>query len=159
MAIDKSEPKVGAIAQVGVVSIVALVLTHAALVAYFDKASYDEEMRKVGTAPPDALMSVRASERDRLSGGPMPIQQAMDKLAHAGRMSASPDIAPSVSHDNSPLEGWSKMPGLVPSAMLAPPPAPSASEAAPAASAAPSAAPSTAPAPSSAPRPPKRHHP
>jgi hypothetical protein len=148
MAIDKSEPRVGVIAQVAIVSIVTLVATHAALVAYFDKASYEEEMRKIGTAPPTALINVRASEKERLSGGPMPIQQAMDKLAHGGRMNASPDIMPSASHDIAPLQGWTKLPGEVPAPMMAPPPAPSASAPEPSSSAAPapSAAPSAAPA-------------
>jgi hypothetical protein len=47
-------------------------------------------------------------------------------------MGASPDIMPSASRDLGPLQGWSKMPGDVPPAMMAPPP-----EAAPDAGAAP----------------------
>ena len=150
MATDKSEPKVGVIAQVSIVSIVTLVLVHAALVAYFDRASYDEEMRKIGTAPPEALMSVRASEKERLSSGPMPIDKAMEAL-EKGRMTASPAIMPSSSRDIAPLQGWTKLPSVVPSAMMAPSavsssetgaaPAPSGSvvSGTPAASAAPSA--------------------
>lgn len=140
MATDKSEPRVGVIAQVAVVSIVTLVATHAALVAYFDRASYEEEMRKVGAAPPDALMSVRASEKERLSSGSLPIDKAMQQLTSKGRMNASPDIMPSASRDVAPLEGWTKMPGSVPPAMTAvptaPPPVTSAS-AAPSSSASP----------------------
>jgi hypothetical protein len=144
MATDKSEPRVGVIAQVAVVSIVTLVAVHAALVAYFDRTSYEEEMRKV-VATPEALVSVRASEKERLSSGSMPIDKAMQQLVSKGRINASPDIVPTASRDVSPLQGWTKMPGFVPTAMTAvlpPPPVPSAS-------AAPSS--SSAPGPSGAP--------
>jgi hypothetical protein len=157
MAIDKSEPKVGAIAQVAIVSILTLVATHVALVAYFDRASYEEEMRKVGTAPADALNSVRADEKERLASGSMPIDKAMQQLAAKGRMGASADIMPSASRDVAPLQGWTKLPGTVPPAMTAvpaapPPPGTAASSSSAAAS---PSGPPASPAPSGAPPRPK----
>ncbi len=151
MATDKSEPRVGVIAQVAILSIVTLVAIHAALLAYFDHESYAEEMRKVGTAPPNALLSVRADERERLSSGSTPIDKAMQQLAAKGRMGASPDIMPSASRDVSPLQGWTKLPGIVPPAMTATPalPPPASSSAASPSAAPP--APSGPPAPSAPP--------
>jgi hypothetical protein len=104
--------------------------------------------RKVGT--PDSLIDLRAEDKRALSGGPMPIDKAMQMLAAKGRLNASPDIMPSASKDPAPLEGWSKLPGQVPPAFALPPPelppTPSASAALSA-----SAAPSAAPAPSQKP--------
>lgn len=155
MATDKSEPKIGMIAKVGVLAIATLIGTHEGLVAYFDHVAQAEEYRKVGSLKPEALMSVRADEKQRLETGPMPIQKAMQMLETKGRMSASPDIMPSASKDVAPLQGWSKLPAQVPAPMMAPAPAPSSSaepspaassSAAPAAGSA-SAAPGSAPAP------------
>jgi hypothetical protein len=111
------------IAQVAILAIVTLMVTHQALVAYFDGAVRDEQYRKVGGAKPEALISVRADERQRLSS----IDNAMQMIEAKGRMGASPDIMPSASRDIAPLQGWSKMPGEVPPPMTAtpvvPPPA------------------------------------
>jgi hypothetical protein len=128
--------------------------TRAVLQAYFDRMERAEITRKIGTN--DALISLRAEEKQQLSAGAMPIDKAMQMLAAKGRMNLSPDVMPSASKDKAPLEGWTKMPGQVPTAFAVPPPepppAPSASaSAAPGASAAPRAAPSAAPAPSQKP--------
>lgn len=88
--------------------------------SYFDNIAHAEEQRKVGEAVPEALISLRADEDQRLKGGAMPIEKAMQDLAARGRM-ASPDITPSASRDFAPMQGWSKMPGEVPAAMTAPP--------------------------------------
>lgn len=140
MAHDKSEPRIGIIAQVAVVAIVTLLIVRALLVAYFDHMSQIEDARKI--APPEALQSARADEEQRLKTDAMSIDVAMQTLATKGRMGASPDIAPSAGpKDIAPLQGWSKLPSEVPSAMTAPPPppppAPAASSAAPAGSAPP----------------------
>jgi hypothetical protein len=134
---DQSDPRVGLIFQVGVLSIITLIAIHTVLGSYFDRMNRGEIQRKVGV--PEALMSLRADEKQRLTAGAMPIDQAMQLLASKGRMNASPDIVPSASKDVAPLQGWTKLPGQVPPAMTAPPappPPPPAS-----ASAAPSAAP------------------
>jgi hypothetical protein len=78
---------------------------------------------------PEALMSLRADEKERLHAGRVPIGQAMQELATRGR-TASPDITPAASaKDLAPLQGWVKMPAEVPAAMSA---APSAAPVAPA---------------------------
>jgi hypothetical protein len=142
MATDKSEPKVGMIAKIAVLCIATLIGVHEGLVAYFDHVAQAEEYRKVGSAKPEALLNAREDEKQRLETGSMPIEKAM-QVVMKGR-TASPDIAPSVSKDTAPLQGWSKLPLNVPAAMMAPEPAPAPSasdSAAPAASAAPSSPP------------------
>jgi hypothetical protein len=129
MALDNTQPKVGAIAQVAVLAIVTLLATRVGLLAYFDHMARAEEYRKVGSLSPEALHSVRADEKQRLSSGAMPIDKAMQMMAAKGRLGASPDVAPSASaKDIAPLQGWTRMPAEVPPAMTAvpPPPAPEA---------------------------------
>jgi hypothetical protein len=138
MVSDKSDPRVGLIFQVGVLAIITLIAVHMTLSAYFDHMNREEIRRKVGL--PEALMSLRADEKQKLTSGPMPIDQAMATLSTKGRMNASPDNMPSASKDIAPLQGWTKLPGQVPAAMTAPPPAPPIAPV-PSASAAPSAAP------------------
>jgi hypothetical protein len=128
MATDKSEPRVGVILKVGLISIVTLVVSHTLLAAYFDDMARAEEHRKFGDVKPEALMSVRADETARLSSGPVPIDKAMHEIAARGRVAASPDIAPSASKDLAPLQGWTQMPFVVPPAMTAAPEAPAAGE-------------------------------
>jgi hypothetical protein len=141
MTSDKSDPRVGLIVQVGVLAIVTLIVTHMTLSAYFDRVNRAEVQRKVGV--PEALMSLRADEKERLNAGAMPIDQAMQTLSTKGRMAASPDIMPSASKDLAPLQGWTKLPGQVPAAMNAPPPVSPPAPPPPSASAAPSAAPAS----------------
>ena len=136
MATESSDPRIAFILKVGVLAIGTLVVTHLALSAYFDDMARAELYRKVGSTKPDALTSLRTDEKQRLSSGAMPIDQAMKQLSVKGRMGASPDIVPSASKDVAPLQGWTRLPIDVPPPMMAPPSAPSAS-----ASAVPSAAP------------------
>jgi hypothetical protein len=119
MATDKSEPRVGLIINVGLVSVITVVAVRIALGTYFDQVAQAEELRKVGRAKPEALMELRADEHARLMSGTMPIGQAMEDLAKKGRMAASPDIMPTPSHDIAPLQGWTKMPVTVPAPMMA----------------------------------------
>jgi hypothetical protein len=157
MATDKSEPRIALIGKIGVLAIVTLIGVHIALTAYFDRAAQAEMQRKYGDIKPDALISVRADEKQKLSSGPMPIDQAMQVLEQKGRMGASPAIVPAPEKvDISPMQGWIKMPVQVPAPLEA---AASAAAPAPAPSGAPSAAPSSSSAPpaGSAPPPPNRH--
>jgi hypothetical protein len=125
MVLDNTQPKVGAIAQVAVLAIVTLLFTRVWLFAYFDRMVQAEEYRKWGSLSPEALHSVRADEKQRLSSGAMPIDKAMQTMATKGRLGASPDIAPAASvKDLAPLQGWARMPAEVPPAMSAVPPAP-----------------------------------
>lgn len=124
MATDKSEPKVGLIFRIGFLVVFTVLGVRASLMAYFDDLERGEFHRKYGEVQPEALQSLRASERDRLTVGALPISVAMQHLASQGRVAVSPDIAASASRDTAPLAGWSKMSAEVPSAMMAPPPAP-----------------------------------
>jgi hypothetical protein len=119
MATDKSEPRVALIAKIGIASIVTLLVLHEVLIAYFDHVAQAEEYRKIGSLRPEALMSVRADEKQRLTNGAMPIEKAMQSLTTRGRTGASPDVMPSASPDIAPLQGWVKLPEEVPSPMLA----------------------------------------
>jgi hypothetical protein len=109
------------ILRVGILAVITLVGTRALLVAYFDRMATAEQSRKIVGAKPEALISLRADETQRLGSGSMPIEQAMQRLAAQGRMAASPDIMPSASRDIAALQGWQRMPGDVPAAMAAPP--------------------------------------
>jgi hypothetical protein len=122
MAIDKSEPRVGLIFRIGLLVVGLLVGTRALLNSYFDQIATAEEERKVGEAVPRQLLDLRADEDHRLTSGGMPIDKAMMTIVGKGRMGASPDIVPSASRDPAPEQGWTKMPGEVPPAMMAPPP-------------------------------------
>jgi hypothetical protein len=122
MAIDKSEPRVGLIFRIGFLVVGLLIGIRALLNTYFDQIASAEESRKFGQVVPQALVNLRADEEQRLTGGPMPVDKAMQAIVARGRMGASPDIMPSASRDLGPMQGWSKMPGEVPPAMTAPPP-------------------------------------
>jgi hypothetical protein len=122
MAIDKSEPKVGLIFRIGLLVVALLIGIRALLNSYFDQIASAEESRKIGQIVPQPLINLRADEQQRLTGGPMPVEQAMQALVARGRMGASPDIMPSASRDLGPMQGWSKMPTEVPPMMMAPPP-------------------------------------
>ena len=119
MATDKTEPRVGLIFKVGLFCIVLLMAVHASLTSYFNFALQGEEQRKFGDIKPLALINLRAAEKDRLNGGSMPIDKAMDQVAREGRKNAEAAIAPAQSKDVAPLSGWSKLPLEVPPAMMA----------------------------------------
>src|SRR5580700_5745994 len=119
MATDKSEPRVGLILKIGALAGVTLIATHATLVTYFDHMARGEEFRKIASAKPEALRSVRADEMQRLTGGPMPIDKAVQMLATHGRTGVGAEMMPKVSKDMAPLQGWVKLPGEVPAAMTA----------------------------------------
>jgi len=121
MAIDKSEPKVGLIFRIGLLVVGLLIVIRALLNSYFVEIASAEESRKFGQVVPQALIDLRADEEQRLTGGPMPVAQAMQAIVARGRMGASPDIMPSASRDLAPMQGWSKLPGVVPPAMMTPP--------------------------------------
>jgi hypothetical protein len=147
MATDKSEPRVELIAKIAVLAVVTLVAVHAALSSYFDRMAQDEEYRKIGAAKPEALMSVRADEKQRLASGHMPIDQAMHEMAMHTRTGIGAELMPKPSNDVAPLQGWVKLPGVVPTPMMAASAEPSASApgAAPSADGGVDAAPHAAP--------------
>jgi hypothetical protein len=124
MATESSEPRTGLILRLGALCLVTLFVVHFGLSAYFDRMAKAEELRKRGNAVPEALINLRADEKARLGEGAVPIDKAMAMLVEKGRMGAGPAITPTPSKDLGPLQGWSKMPGEVPAAMMAPPPPP-----------------------------------
>jgi hypothetical protein len=131
MATDKSEPRVGLIFRIAFLVIVTLVCIRAALNAYFDQIASAEEHRKFGEVAPTALINARADEEKRLTGGPLPIDKAMQEMVAKGRKDMSSEVAPAASaRDIAPLQGWQKMPFEVPPAMTAAPPVESAAPAA-----------------------------
>jgi hypothetical protein len=152
MATDKSPPRAGLILKGSVIAIATLIATHSALVAYFDHYAQAEEQRKFGDMKPEALMSLREAEKERLHAGPVPIDKAMQQLAAGGR-TASPDIMPTASKDLAALQGGTLMPSQVPPEMTS-------AQAAPAPSAQPSVDAGAAPAPAAPPKgKPDRAHP
>ncbi len=110
MATDQTPPRLGLIVSIGVLSIATLVGVRIALATYFDHIAQAEEHRKVGEAKPEALLSLRADEAQRLSSGSMPIESAMHELVKKGRMGLSPELVPVPSHDVQALKGWARMP-------------------------------------------------
>jgi hypothetical protein len=122
MATEKSsDPRTLLVMKIGLLAIVTLIGVRAALVAYFDRMVQEQVQIKAGGIAPEALISLRQSEKDRLTSGPMAIDKAMAKIAEKGRMNASSDIAPQQSRDIAPLQGWTKMPSEVPPPMMAVP--------------------------------------
>ncbi len=119
MATDKSEPRIGLIVKVGVLSVVTLGVLRVGLDTYFDHEARAEQQRKIGEAKPDGLLNLRADEKQRLGSGPMPIDKAMEQLSVRGRLGLGPDVTPKLSHDMAPLQGWVKMPAEVPATMMA----------------------------------------
>jgi hypothetical protein len=154
MATDKSEPRMGLIFRIGFLAVFTVIGVRASLMSYFDEIERGEFHRKFGEIQPEALQNLRASERDRLTAGALPISVAMQHLATQGRVAVSPEIAASASRDTAPLAGWSKMSADVPSAMTAPPSAP---ETATASSASPDAG-TKAPPPADAGAPARKGH-
>jgi hypothetical protein len=148
MATDTTDPRVGLIFRIGLLSIGTLIVIHVGMTSYFDHMARAETYKKVGSLKSDALTNLRADERQRLSSGSMPIEKSMQVLVAKGRMGAAPELAPSASKDTAPLQGWMQMPSEVPPTMMEPTPEPA--PAAPAS--APSGASSAPPAGSKAPR-------
>jgi len=62
-------------------------------------------------APTEALLSAREEEQKALQAGKVPLSQAMDAVARAGR---APSISPAPSEDLSAVSGWIHRPGFKP---------------------------------------------
>jgi len=131
--------------------------------SYYVTMFEQEEYEKVGSVKPKELMALRAAEAKSFAAAPVPLEKAMQMVAH-GRGEPMPGlrnsgIMPEQSTDKAALVGWAQTAKLDMADDDEPPPAaPAASgSAAPAGSALPaasgSAAPATAPSGSAAPRP------
>lgn len=70
---------------------------------------------------PKAVIDLRASEEARLHSGPVPIEEAMHRLAMKGRVGYDARLTPQPSVDTAPLMGWVYQPHDVPEWMMAAP--------------------------------------
>lgn len=125
MAYDKSEPKTGLITGLAVFVVVSVVLVRYGLVSYYDMMHDHEMALKVATRGIWQLNELRASSQQRLSGGAMPIDQAMAAIAQGQRPSA---VSPRASTDTSAITGWMQnsqpLPQEIPLTEPPPPPPP-----------------------------------
>jgi hypothetical protein len=128
MAIDKSEPRIGLIVGIGLLSVSGLLGLRTGLQAYFLRITEREQQIKVFGQPPLQLRRLREAEQRQMSGGPIPIEQAIAQIASGVRPAA---VVPAPSTDWAPLQGWTQLPvNIAPSgvpAQVAPtvvPPAP-----------------------------------
>ncbi len=119
------------------------------LSSYFNQMVDEEQGRKSLRRPASEIARLRESEGQRLTGGRLPIDRAMENLAREGRM-GSALVAPVPSTDMAPMTGWIAAPSEhrseTPVALPTPTPPPSAPQTNPPPSAPPTTPPGTAPA-------------
>lgn len=93
--------------------------------AYFGGTAYQDRARSEATfaaahaKKPTAMLAVRAADEARLHAGPVPIEEAMRRLAERGRLGLGKELVPEPSTDQAPLMGWSNQPRDVPDWMMA----------------------------------------
>lgn len=149
MATDRTEPPIGRIVGITLLSLGTLVALRFGFQSYFLQR-YERRQQEVVLGQQSALLATARSEAaQRLSG----INAAMDAVAGSNRPSA---VTPAPSTDTAALQGWGMLPRPVPVAPApAPAPAPTPDPAAaPAVPAPAAAAPAPAvPAPAAAPAP------
>ncbi len=75
----------------------------------------------VDARQPKALRELRATEDARLHAGPVPIEEAMRRLATRGRAGLGSALTPQPSNDTAPLMGWAFQPHDVPEWMMTAP--------------------------------------
>ncbi len=122
MAYDKTEPPTKLISGLAVASIVILVIARNGLTSYWNIMHDDEMNLKVNQRPAAQLIRLREEASQRLSGGAMPIDQAMSTIANGQRPAA---ISPRPSTDMAPLNGWTQSARTLPTEMpMSPPVAP-----------------------------------
>lgn len=111
MAFDKSEPRVGLIATVGVIAIASLVGVKVALDSYFIQVNEGVAAEQLPEKY-EPLVKLREGEQKNLTGGSTPIAVAIAQLSQVGRSAQGgpADITPQPSEDVGPMTGWSKMP-------------------------------------------------
>jgi len=107
MATEKTEPRIGLIVTIAVLTITIILGLRFFLVSYFSQMNDEENFRKSAGRAPAQLVRQRARDRAHLENGAVPITQAMQLIAQGGRPEA---IAPQPSTDFSALQGWSQRP-------------------------------------------------
>ncbi len=124
MAYDKNEPKTALITGLSVFVVISVVLVRYAVLSYFNIMHDQEESVKIASRGIWQLTEMRASAAQRLSGGAMPIDQAMAAVAQGQRPAA---VSPRASSDTAAMTGWMQMTQPMPTEMPqneAPPPPP-----------------------------------
>lgn len=125
MAYDKNEPKTALITGLSVFVVVSVVLVRYAVLSYFNIMHDQEESVKIASRGIWQLSEMRASAAQRLSGGAMPIDQAMAAVAQGQRPAA---VSPRASSDTAAMTGWMQMtqplPTEIPQNEAPPPPPP-----------------------------------
>jgi hypothetical protein len=129
-AYDDSPPRNGTILFYTVLTVFLLVCVKFLLDSYFSRMMDAEIHDKVLTVGMEEVQAMRASEKQKLEQGAMPIESAMKTLAQRGRM-AMPEIQPKSGPNAPAIEGWREMKRSV---------APAAAAAAPTSAPAPEAA-------------------
>lgn len=123
MAYDRNEPKTTLITGLSVFVVVLVVLVRYAMMSYFNIMHDQEEQVKIATRGIWQLTEMRASAAQRLSGGAMPIDQAMAAVSQGQRPAA---VSPRPSTDTAAMTGWMQMTRPLPTEMPQnePPPPP-----------------------------------
>ena len=104
--------------------VVSVVLVRYAGLSYFNIMHDQEESVKIASRGIWQLSEMRASAAQRLSGGAMPIDQAMAAVSQGQRPAA---VSPRASSDTAAMTGWMQMAQPMPTEMPqneAPPPPP-----------------------------------
>lgn len=108
MAIDNTPPRLRLIVTIAVIVIVTLLGLNFVLDSYY--AVMTDQARFEKLAPTTARDDARTAEAAALTGGKMPIAQAMAQLKGA----RSEAIEPKPSDDMGAMTGWSKLPKQAP---------------------------------------------
>jgi hypothetical protein len=114
MAYDKNEPKTALITGLSVFVVVSVVLVRYAVLSYFNIMHDQEESVKIASRGIWQLSEMRASAAQRLSGGAMPIDQAMAAVSQGQRPAA---VSPRASSDTAAMTGWMQMAQPMPTEM------------------------------------------
>lgn len=116
---DKSPPRNGLIAIIGVLSVATLIAIKPGFDAYYDGMHREAMADRLETySDLNQLEAARADWDRRLHSGSTPIDQAMTQLAERGR-TAFPAIRPQPPAELNldPLTGWAQLPQELPQAV------------------------------------------
>jgi|GEM_PF-4622399 len=123
MAFDKSGTRNRVILIVAFGTVIGLGALKFVFDSYFISMAEASAQEKL--ASPEALIRLREEEKKALENAPIPIDQAMSRVA-AGREGAGAAIAPQPSDDIGAMKGWAQLPKTFDTAapLVAAPPAP-----------------------------------
>jgi hypothetical protein len=107
MATDNSEPRIGMIVGIGLLSIVTLLGLRMLFQSYFIMVTEEEQQAKIFGKPAVELQRLRDEERQRLTSGSVSIDQAVRAFSSGSRPAG---LSPMPSTDWAALQGWSQRP-------------------------------------------------